>query len=225
MVDNKMQSYLGDNYTDNHIINFLNYWMCLKEPRTENDLDCLYLNGDLCADTIFSVWTPLKFVLDCLNPDEKFYKKDKYGPDPHRFLKKIKCNIDIYLPRNEKVVEEMYYFAKLAETRANVMRWPVQGINNKRYDDYDQMPPTLYNCFSNGKYGNYFDNDDLKVVDWSKKEKLEMFFFDDIISKETIKPLITSMKANEIKWLLNKDEIIEMLKKINIDLEERLRRL
>jgi len=225
MVDNKMQSYLGDNYTDNHIINFLNYWMCLEGPRTKNDLDCLYLKGDLCADTIFSVWTPLKFVLDCLNPDEKFYKKDKYGNDPHRFLKKIKCNIDIYLPRKEKVVEEMYYFAKLAETRANVMRWPVQGINNKRYDDYDQMPPTLYNCFSNGKYSNYFDNNDLKVVDWSKNEKLEMFFLDDIISKETIKPLITSMKANEIKWLLNKDEIIEMLKKINIDLEERLRRL
>ncbi|MDQ0150017.1 hypothetical protein ACFO6R_08370 [Eubacterium multiforme] len=222
MFNNKMQSYLGNNYTDNYIINFLNYWMFPKEPREENDLDCLYLNGDLCADTIFSVWTPLKFVLNCLNPYEKFYKKDKYGSDPHIFLKKIKCNIDIYLPKNEKIVKDLYHFAKLAETRANVMKWPVQGINNKRYNDYDQMPPTIYNCFSNGKYSKYFDNDDLKVVNWIKREKLEMFFFDNIISKETIKPLITSMKANEKKWLINKDEIMEMLQKINKTLEERL---
>lgn len=83
-----MQSYLKDKYTENPIINFLNYWMGPREPRAKNDLDCLYFNGDLSADTIFSVWTPLKFVLDILNPDEKFYKEDKYGPDPHRFLKK-----------------------------------------------------------------------------------------------------------------------------------------
>ncbi|WP_234950036.1 hypothetical protein [Tissierella praeacuta] len=196
--------------------------MAPNEPREENDLDCLYFNGDLRADTIFSVWTPLKFVLDCLNPNEKFYKKNKFGPDPHKYLKKIKHNIDTYLPKSEKVVEELYYFVKLAETRANAMKWPSQGINNKRYDYYDQMPPTLYNCFPNGDYSSYFGKE-IALNDWIERERLEMFFFNGIYSKETVKPLITNMRPNERKWLEDKNEIIEMLQKMNIILDERLR--
>ena len=156
MIENKMQSYLGDRYTDNYIINFINYWMVSKKPRKDNDLDCIYLNGDLCADTIFSVWTTLKFVLDCLKKKKKFYKKDRFGPDPHKFLKRIKNNVDTYLPKSEEVVKELYYFAKLAETRANVMKWPSQGINGTRYD---KMPSILYNCFPKGDYYSYFQNE------------------------------------------------------------------
>lgn len=222
MIENKMQSYLGDRYTDNYIINFINYWMVSKKPRKDNDLDCIYLNGDLCADTIFSVWTPLKFVLDCLNPDEKFYKKDRFGPDPHKFLKRIKNNVDTYLPKSEEVVKELYYFAKLAETRANVMKWPSQGINGTRYDKYyDQMPPTLYNCFPKGDYYSYFQNE-IMLSHWITRENLQMFFYNNAISRKTIKPLIASMKPDERRWLTDKSEILEMLQTMNLILEERL---
>lgn len=223
MIKNEMQSYLKDKYTENPIINFLNYWMEPSEPRAKNDLDCLYFNGDLRADTIFSVWTPLKLVLDILNPDDKFYKEDKYGSDPHRFLKNIRDNIDLYLPQSEKIVEEIYFFAKLAETRANYMIWPSQGINDHRYDKhYDQMPPTLYNCFPNGCYFKYFNNE-ITLNEWIEREHFEMFFFSDIHSRENIKPLITNMKPNEARWLTDKNEIIEMLQNMNEILEERLR--
>lgn len=84
-MDNRMKSYLGSDYTNNSIIIFLNYWMRPARPRETNDLDCLYKGGNLDADTIFSVWTPLKFVLDYLNPNEGFYRKDYYGSDPNGF--------------------------------------------------------------------------------------------------------------------------------------------
>lgn len=122
-MDNKMKSYLGSDYTDNSIINFLNYWMRPTRPRETNDLDCLYRGGSLDADTIFSVWTPLKFVLDYLNPDEKFYKKDYYGSDINGFLIKIKRNIDKYLPKDRNIVKELYKFVEMAETEANVLQW------------------------------------------------------------------------------------------------------
>lgn len=84
MDENMMKKYLGDRYSTNHIINFINYWIDgYDKPRALSDLDCLYYDGDLNADTIFSVWTPIKFVLDCLNPKEKFYKYNKYG-NPHK---------------------------------------------------------------------------------------------------------------------------------------------
>ncbi len=34
--------------------------------RKVNDLDCIWLDGDPNADTIFSLWTPLKMCLQCL---------------------------------------------------------------------------------------------------------------------------------------------------------------
>jgi hypothetical protein len=83
-----MEEYLGSEYTKNSIENFIKYWIkSYNKPRSNNDLDCLYFEGDLNADTLFSVWTSLKFVLDSLNPNERFYKVNKYGDYPHKFLK------------------------------------------------------------------------------------------------------------------------------------------
>ncbi len=58
MSENMMKKYLENKYSENHIINYINYWMdSYEKPRAENDIDCLYFAGDLRADTIFSVWT------------------------------------------------------------------------------------------------------------------------------------------------------------------------
>lgn len=221
MIKNEMQIYLKDKYTDNPIINFLNYWMEPSKPRAINDLDCLYFSGDLSADTIFSVWSPLKMVLDNLNPNEKFYNPNKYGPDPYKYLKKIRDNIDFYLPRNERMVKELYLFANLAETRANYMLWPSQGPNGQRFFYYDQMPLTLYNCFPNGDLSRYFDNK-ITLSEWLIREKLEMFFSSSTYSKEKIIPLISRMKTNTFEWLKDSGEIIEMLQNMNLILGQRL---
>ncbi len=61
----------------------INSWICYEKARPKtaysvypsahdefrrmNDLDCILTNGDLCADTIFSLWLPLRFALVRLN--------------------------------------------------------------------------------------------------------------------------------------------------------------
>ena len=76
-TDNMMRIYLGDEYTGDSLINFCRYWIkgiknydsyeTYDEWRVENDLDCLYYDGDLKADTLMSAWTPIKWVADCIN--------------------------------------------------------------------------------------------------------------------------------------------------------------
>lgn len=224
-----MKKYLGNKYSENHIINYINYWMdSYEKPRAENDIDCLYFAGDLRADTIFSVWTPLKFVLDNLNPHERFYKTNRYdNQNPHKFLLKIKADIDRFLPKDNKMVQELYRFAELAEKRVNYIKWPKQGINGQRYDDdFDQIPPALYKCFPDSpdnKYCSYFNNDEIELLKWIRDEKLEPLFKNGSVKKENIKPLISIMKPYESKWLKDENEILEMLQNYNSILEERLK--
>jgi len=53
----------------------------------------------------------------------------------------------VFLPRDNDLVQELYLFAKLAETRVNYFKWPKVDINGKRYEDYDQIPPAIFKCF------------------------------------------------------------------------------
>ena len=61
-MKNMMKEYLGYDYSNDHLKNF-----------------CLYLGGDFRADTLMSVWTPVKWVADCLNRDFgiSFYKTSR----------------------------------------------------------------------------------------------------------------------------------------------------
>lgn len=178
--------------------------------RALNDSDCKLVNGNLMADTIFSLWFPLKMVIECLNPSEKFYKIDKYRKDKNYHLKRIVKNIDEFLPTTDELVEKLCVFTGLASTRANVMILPDRKMQSRGKDFLDQMPKTLYECFEDGNFSKYFNNDDSFVVNWIKEEKLEIFF-DGEIKKENIKPLIKKVCANEVCWLKEKEEIIEML--------------
>ena len=77
-MENMMQEYLESDYSTDYFRNFCLYWVKGLESlpewentdegrarynawRKENELDCLYLKGDLRADTPFSVWTPIKW--------------------------------------------------------------------------------------------------------------------------------------------------------------------
>ena len=108
MLENKMKTYLGENYSGNSIRNFLKYWQMPSEPREENDLDCIYLDGDLNADTLISFWTPPKWVLKILNPDEVFYKTDLNSDDPHYYRKKLENDLDNYLPQDDELTKLIY---------------------------------------------------------------------------------------------------------------------
>ena len=102
---NMMKEYLGNEYSSNHLWNFCLYWMrALKgsgdEWRQKNDLDCLYFEGDLRADTLMSAWAPVRWVAECLNKEYgmKFYKRAKYKKDADYYLKLLAEDRDAYLP-------------------------------------------------------------------------------------------------------------------------------
>ncbi|WP_149847102.1 hypothetical protein [Paenibacillus sp. 37] len=69
MSENKLKNIIGTKYTDNPIINYLIYLMPLPEQpsyggatydewRKENDLDVIWLNGDLHAILYFRYGFP-----------------------------------------------------------------------------------------------------------------------------------------------------------------------
>lgn len=209
----------------NPIISKINSWITYSENepkcdykgneiicdiyRALNDSDCKLTGGNLLADTIFSAWYPLKMVLECLN-DKKFYKQDKYGCDPHHYLKEIQSNIDKLLPKEKEVVQKLYEFFSIANTRGNVMILPNRQMQSRGIDYLDQMPKTLYECFEGGKFSRYF-GEDLTVENWVEREHLEDLFFDGNIKKDRIKSILKSKKANEFYWLIDENEIISML--------------
>ena len=187
--------------------------------RALNDSDCQLTKGNLMADTIFSLWIPLKMSLQCsesyrynLQGNEVYpYKQDGFiskSGNSINFLTDIEQNLEIYLPPNEW--KKLYEFASLSLTRANVMILPDRKMQSRGKFFLDQMPKTLYECFKDGDFSGYFNNEDSLVVNWVKEEKLE-FFFDGEIKKENIKPLIEKVSANEVCWLKEKEEIDEML--------------
>ncbi len=131
------------------------------------------------------------------------------------------------MPRNDDLVKELYRFAELASTRANVMRLvdsKIQERGDAKLKYFDQMPKTLYECFDGGRFSKYF-NGNKHVREWVRDEALDMFFIDGERSKDKIKPLIRRMKPYEAEWLNKKAELLEMIKNFNEILEIRQEKL
>ncbi|MDR2610240.1 MAG: hypothetical protein LBC58_02160 [Clostridiales Family XIII bacterium] len=214
--------------------------------RYDFDAWCLRKEGEpkyLLADTIFSFWMPFKMCLQCL-PNNKYKRKGiseapYKGSDSVEYLKNnikdlemIRDDIGKILPCDNELVEVLYRFADLNYTRANVMKLPHYVIaknggslmnNNRGCCYYDQMPPTLYNCFNGRKLSEYFEMDDNKVEEWVKEQSLTIFFSDGEIKAGKIKPIISRFSAADAVWLKEESELIEMLEQYCELLEERAR--
>lgn len=193
--------------------------------RALNDSDCQLTNGNLMADTIFSLWIPLKMSLQCSETYPYRLQGNKFYPYKHdsyisksgnliSFLTDIEENLEFYLPMSEW--GKLYEFAALSLTRANIMILPDRKMQSRGKLFLDQIPKTLYECFKDGDFCEYFKKEDSLVTNWVKEEKLE-YFFDEEIKRENIKPLINKFKADEVYWLKEKEDIDEMLENfINI---------
>lgn len=220
-MKNEMKNYLGNDYSENSIRNFLTYWQKPSEPRESNDLDCIYLNGDLNADTLISFWTPLKWVLQILNPDERFLKTNTEGGDPFLYLKKLEKELDKYLPRSDELVERLYKLASLAETRANVFRLPDRAMNGLRYRYYyDEIPATLYNVFERGRFHQFFkDTNDVKK--WIFEQDLQVAFKDENIEKTNLRPLLPGLPLYAQIWPETREDVKAILEEMIYILEAR----
>lgn len=236
-MENKMKTYLGEQYTENHLHNFIRYWMKASEGsgdawRKKNDLDCLYFDGDLRADTLMSAWTPVKWVADCLNREygKKFYKKRRDAEDPQHDLKLLLEDTGAYLPSKHELVQLLNEFLELAEQRCNYILLPDRRMNPERYRMerengetlrlFDEVPALLCHIFMRDTLGKYFaDFND--AVRWVEREHLEMGFTEETIAPMYVRPLVPDLNPGEAKWLTEEREIAEALKYMIRFLKER----
>lgn len=231
-MKNMMREYLGNEYTDNKVKNFCRYWLKAAkgsgdEWRAQNDLDCLYFDGDLKADTLMSAWTPIKWVADHVNEENgmKFYKVARDHEDPCHYLKLLEENPDVYLPRKLPLVQMLYRFLELAELRCNFICLPDREMNMSRYRTtiggrdtwlYDEVPVTLSHIFDPESLGRFFMNrygevDRGLVTGWIISEHLEMGFKDGVIDKEHVIPYSDSLSADTPRWFTGERELRDML--------------
>ena len=241
-MKNLMKQYLGSEYTSNHLKNFCLYWMkgiaCRKdyatydEWRKENDLDCMYFDGDMRADTLMSAWSPIKWVADFLNQEngKKFYKPTSKNNFDISDLKLLAEDRDAFLPAKHELVKILDEFLELAEQRCNFILLPDRKMNSARYKSFvngkevwffDEVPAMLYHIFDKDSLGRYF-SDNESVKNWLTDQHLTMGFQnDDHPCQENIIPLTSWLKPEEAKWFTEEDEIREALQYMIIFLKMR----
>lgn len=156
--------------------------------RSEHDLDCVLRNGNLHADTIFSLWLPLRFALVRLSGYDKI--KEITGLNLEQSVPFWKAlisngNLKKLLPiKNEttRLLSELFYYGQKIE---NTMLLPERWLQSRGGDPYyDYMPYFLYECFKGGNFHKAFGSDE-KVCEWIREENL-VCFFDGAVCKENI---------------------------------------
>lgn len=190
-IDYMETSPKGISYADNKEI--------FDEHRRTHDLDCILTNGNLYADTIISLWMPLKTVIyDLASRHKEIYEVLEIKPNTTIYkridvLKKIKDNIDIILPRAEPVTELIKKLFAIGQERCNVMLLPDRAMNSLRgrnpYRDY--MPYFLRECFEGGDFASFFSGDEA-YKNWVGEQKLQVFFKEGVIKPDRIKDLAGS---------------------------------
>lgn len=168
------------------IIKKLEYWRDYTGTgdlyRKEHDLDCVLTGGNLLADTIFSLWLPLRYALNYYGSklwedwkayEIKYLRPRKLGlKDCPDFLNALIENIDVFLLPTEltALLSELF---ELGQQRCNIMLLPYRAWNSMRgcrpYWDY--LPHFLYDLM------NTDSSPFLQAISiWLKNEHLEMFF-------------------------------------------------
>ena len=160
--------------------------------RKENDWDCQLTDGNLQADTIFSLWLPLRFTLRAMH-DYKLYIPDKVKERRKYldFLEKLDRDASHLFPVDNSLIEKLSILFELGMKRENVMILPCRTINSERGSKpyYDYMPHFLYDCFQGGDFSRCFCNNDEELKKWIETQHLQMFFKNESIKKSFIKDL------------------------------------
>ncbi len=185
---------MADSNLEKHIQYWIEYDGNGDEYRKTHDLDCILAGGNLYADTLISLWLPLRYVLDKENSEKwkLFLEYEKKELRPKRknlkyhdeFLSDLKVNIDEYIKDKavRKRIEELF---GLGRTRANVIILPYRRWNciRGKMPYWDYMPHFLFDML-NTESPQFIST----VCEWIKQEHLEMFFDGDI-KKENLKDL------------------------------------
>ncbi|MCM1235020.1 MAG: hypothetical protein NC489_33390 [Ruminococcus flavefaciens] len=170
-----------------------NYFVNREEHdafRSRYDRDCMLTGGELKADTLFSLWTPLKQTILRLNDKETIQSVGDISRK-YVFLREFikDDNIEKLLPASESVVHHLSRLFELGMGRGNVFILPERQLNCARAQKpyYDYVPVFLMESFPGGAFADYWDSPE-DYFQWIRREHLEMFF-DGEIAPEHIRDL------------------------------------
>lgn len=185
--------------SDSHVVfspikEELEYWL---DPgtgdRLKDDRDC-QLTGSLNADTIISLWLPLRFTLNKMGkPLWRSYRDYEYQslrPQGMRlktcpeFLSAMIAQPESFLDLDAPLVQKLSRLMKLGMQRENVMILPDRSWNVRRglppYFDY--FPHFLHDLFEESQ-----EHDAL--VSWLEQQHLQPLFEGGILEQTRIKDL------------------------------------
>lgn len=158
--------------------------------RSLHDRDCILTDGNLKADTLFSLWTPLQHTIMRLN-DRETLRSVGVISRKYIFLREfIKGdNIEKLLPETESIVHKLSELFELGMGRENVFLLPERQLNcaRARKPYYDYVPVMLLEAFPDGAFSAYWNSPEA-YLQWINEEHMEMFF-DGSISQEHVKDL------------------------------------
>lgn len=185
------------------IIKKIEYWKNYNGTgdayRRSHDMDCILTGGNLYADTIFSLWLPLRYTLSFFEKERfgrwrnwgqwKKYESDFLKPKRFglkgckEFLDDLADNIEEYIDFKSEVGIKLSLLFELGSKRCNVMVLPYRRWNSKRggWPYFDYLPAFLYDAFDR-------ENNDF-LRGWIEEESLQPFFKDGNITKENVRDL------------------------------------
>lgn len=170
-----------------------NYFANVEEHdrfRSLHDRDCVLTGGELRADTLFSLWMPLRHTITRLNDRGTILSVGDISKK-YVFLREfIKGdNMEKLLPEAESIVRKLSELFELGMGRENVFLLPERQLNcaRARKPYYDYVPVMLLEAFSGGAFSEYWNSPEA-YRQWIEEEHMEVFFDGDV-SPEHIKDL------------------------------------
>jgi hypothetical protein len=168
------------------------------EFRSANDRDCILTGGNLNADTIFSLWLPLRHTIVRINGYEKISEVGNIN-DKKSFVCALLegDNLEKLLPKNLSIVRTLSELFTYGMERENVMLLPKRyfyhggskkSLNCARGGEpyWDYVPRFLYEMFKGGDFADAVGSDDETCRTWIKEQNMTMFFKDRVLDREHI---------------------------------------
>ena len=153
------------------------------EYRRWHDRDCVLTGGNLNADTMFSLWLPLRHTIVRINGRETIREVGNIN-SKYAFLRELVKgdNLEKLLPAEQTVVHKLSVLFELGMGRENVFILPERWVNSARgmKPYYDYVPMFLRDCFPGGKFSSCWSSLEI-LQEWIEKEHFPMFFDGDIV--------------------------------------------
>lgn len=160
------------------------------EYRKWHDRDCVLAGGDLKADTMFSLWLPLRHMIARINDPETIRAVGNISRK-YDFLRDLMKggNLEKLLPEHMSITAKLSTLFELGMGRENVFILPDRQLNSLRGGKpyWDYIPAFLLASFPGGEFAHYWSSPK-EHLEWIEREHFQVFFDGDI-APENIKDL------------------------------------